>query len=91
MTSGGSVANLLVNYPDQYLVRCLTRNPSSDKAKALAAKGAQLVKADLTVPSTLPDAFKGVWGVFAVTDFYDTVSSTSCYYLFHTDHPVCSR
>ncbi|KAF5579134.1 transcriptional regulatory [Fusarium pseudocircinatum] len=53
-------------------VRCLTRNPSSDKAKALAAKGAQLVKADLTIPSTLPEAFKGVWGVFAVTDFYDT-------------------
>lgn len=73
---GGSIANLLVQYPDQYLVRCLTRNPSSDKAKALAAKGAQLVKADLTIPSTLPEAFKGVWGVFAVTDFYDTVSLT---------------
>ncbi|KAH7196171.1 hypothetical protein DER44DRAFT_889228 [Fusarium oxysporum] len=71
-TQGGSIANLLVQYPDQYLVRCLTRNPSSDKAKALAAKGAQLVKADLTIPSTLPEAFKGVWGVFAVTDFYDT-------------------
>ncbi|KAF5530240.1 hypothetical protein FMEXI_13673 [Fusarium mexicanum] len=71
-TQGGSIANLLVRYPDQYLVRCLTRNPSSDKAKALATKGAQLVKADLTVPSTLPEAFEGVWGVFAVTDFYDT-------------------
>ncbi|KAH7469654.1 hypothetical protein FOMA001_g13920 [Fusarium oxysporum f. sp. matthiolae] len=71
-TQGGSIANLLVQYPDQYLVRCLTRNPSSDKAKSLAAKGAQLVKADLTIPSTLPEAFKGVWGVFAVTDFYDT-------------------
>ncbi|KAF5581445.1 transcriptional regulatory [Fusarium pseudoanthophilum] len=71
-TQGGSIANLLVQYPDQYLVRCLTRNPNSDKAKALAAKGAQLVKADLTIPSTLPEAFKGVWGVFAVTDFYDT-------------------
>ncbi|KAF5962370.1 putative transcription factor TDA9 [Fusarium bulbicola] len=71
-TQGGSIANLLVRYPDQYLVRCLTRSPSSDKAKALTAKGAQLVKADLTVPSTLPEAFEGVWGVFAVTDFYDT-------------------
>ncbi|KAM0231633.1 hypothetical protein ACHAPO_008481, partial [Fusarium lateritium] len=71
-TQGGSIANLLVQYPDQYLVRALTRNPDSVKAKALAANGAQLVKADLTVPSTLPEAFKGVWGVFAVTDFYDT-------------------
>ncbi|KAH7139956.1 hypothetical protein B0J13DRAFT_447274 [Dactylonectria estremocensis] len=71
-TQGGSIAKLLVQYPEQYLVRCLTRNPNSDKAKALAAAGAELVKADLTVPSTLPEAFKGVWGVFAVTDFYDT-------------------
>ncbi|KAF5024140.1 hypothetical protein F66182_3774 [Fusarium sp. NRRL 66182] len=71
-TQGGSVANSLVQYPDKYRVRCLTRNPNSEKAKALAAKGAELVKADLTVPSTLPEAFKGVWGVFAVTDFYDT-------------------
>ncbi|KAH7129137.1 hypothetical protein EDB81DRAFT_907025, partial [Dactylonectria macrodidyma] len=71
-TQGGSIAKLLVQYPEQYLVRCLTRNPDSDKAKALAAAGAELVKADLTVPSTLPEAFKGVWGIFAVTDFYDT-------------------
>ncbi|KAH7016738.1 hypothetical protein EDB80DRAFT_827033 [Ilyonectria destructans] len=71
-TQGGSVANLLVQYPDKYIVRCLTRNPDSDKAKKLAALGAELVKADLTVPSTLPQAFKGVWGIFAVTDFYDT-------------------
>ncbi|KAH8736585.1 hypothetical protein BGZ61DRAFT_503014 [Ilyonectria robusta] len=71
-TQGGSVANLLIKYPEQYLVRCLTRNPDSDKAKKLAALGAELVKADLTVPSTLPPAFKGIWGIFAVTDFYDT-------------------
>lgn len=73
MSLGGSVANLLIKYPEQYLVRCLTRNPDSDKAKKLAALGAELVKADLTVPSTLPPAFKGIWGIFAVTDFYDTV------------------
>ncbi|KAH7123131.1 hypothetical protein EDB81DRAFT_665424 [Dactylonectria macrodidyma] len=71
-TQGGSVANLLVQYPELYQVRCLTRNPGSEKAKALASKGARLVKADLTVPSTLTEAFRGVWGVFAVTDFYDT-------------------
>ncbi|EEU34729.1 uncharacterized protein NECHADRAFT_87029 [Fusarium vanettenii 77-13-4] len=71
-TQGGSVAKLLLQYPQQYQVRCLTRNPGSDKAKALAAQGAVVVKADLTIPSTLPEAFKDVWGVFAVTDFYDT-------------------
>jgi uncharacterized protein YbjT (DUF2867 family) len=54
-------------------VRALTRNPSSYKARALAELGAQLTTADLTDPSTLAQAFKDVWGVFAVTDFYDTV------------------
>ncbi len=70
---GGSVAKLLLQFPDKYVTRCLTRNPTSDKAKVLADMGAELVKADVTIPSTLPDAFKGAWGVFAVTDFYDTV------------------
>ncbi len=76
-TTGGSVAKLLLQHPDLYTTRCLTRNPSSDKAKALADMGGELVKADLTVPATLPEAFKGVWGVFAVTDFYDTVRRSS--------------
>ncbi|CAG9997098.1 unnamed protein product [Clonostachys byssicola] len=71
-TQGGSIAKLLLQHPEEYVVHCLTRNPDSDKAKALAAQGGVLVKADLTVPDTLTDAFRGVWGVFAVTDFYDT-------------------
>lgn len=70
------MAKLLLQYPDQYTVRCLTRNPTSNKAKALATQGGELVKADLTKPSTLPAAFDGAWGVFAVTDFYDTVISS---------------
>ncbi|PVH77021.1 NAD(P)-binding protein [Cadophora sp. DSE1049] len=71
-TQGGAVANDLLKYPEQYTTRCLTRNPDSDKAKALAALGAEIVQADLIKPVTLPAAFKGVWGCFAVTDFYDT-------------------
>ncbi|KAH6698292.1 hypothetical protein BKA61DRAFT_709953 [Leptodontidium sp. MPI-SDFR-AT-0119] len=71
-TQGGSVANNLLKYPEQYTTRCLTRSPDSTKAKALAALGAEIAQADLTKPSTLPAAFKDVWGVFAVTDFYDT-------------------
>ncbi|KAH8593146.1 hypothetical protein B0O99DRAFT_653520 [Bisporella sp. PMI_857] len=71
-TQGGSVANVLLKDTERYTTRCLTRNLDSDKAKALIAKGAEMVEADLTKPETLPAAFKGVWGVFAVTDFYDT-------------------
>ncbi|KAH7095432.1 hypothetical protein FB567DRAFT_623701 [Paraphoma chrysanthemicola] len=71
-TQGGAVAKELLKHPNQYTTRCLTRNANGDKAKALADLGAELVEADLTKPSTLPAAFKNVWGVFAVTDFYDT-------------------
>lgn len=67
------MAKILLKHPEQYTTRCLTSNSGSDKAKALRDLGAELVTADLTDPSTLPAAFKDVWGVFAVTDFYDTV------------------
>lgn len=71
---GGSVAKELLKHPDQYTTRCLTRNVNGEKAKTLEKLGAELVAADLTDPSTLPAAFKDAWGVFAVTDFYDTVN-----------------
>lgn len=68
---GGSVAKLLLQYPNEYIVRAITRDPNSDAAKALHAKGAQVVQADLTVPASLAPAVKGCWGVFGVTNFYD--------------------
>lgn len=67
------MAKELLKHPEQYTTRCLTRDTNSDKAQLLKQLGAELVEANLTVPSTLPAAFKDVWGVFAVTDFYDTV------------------
>jgi uncharacterized protein YbjT (DUF2867 family) len=70
---GGSVAKLLLQYPEQYRVRCLTRNTTSAAAKALEQKGAEIVEGDLTQPPSLPAAVKGCWGVFAVTNFYDAV------------------
>lgn len=73
LIKGGSVARQLLQHRDKYLVRCLTRTPNSEKAKALANLGAEIVQGDLTVPPTLPDCLKSVWGVFAVTDFYDSV------------------
>ncbi|KAH8597489.1 hypothetical protein B0O99DRAFT_684808 [Bisporella sp. PMI_857] len=71
-TQGGAVAKELLKHPEQYTTRCLTRNAKSEKARILSDLGAELVEADLTAPLTLPAAFKDAWGVFAVTDFYDT-------------------
>jgi len=68
---GGSVAKLLLQSPDKYTVRALTRDPQSPAAQNLARLGAEVVKADLTVPSDVTEALKGCWGVFGVTNFYD--------------------
>ncbi|KAI9065076.1 NAD-P-binding protein [Trametes sanguinea] len=69
---GGSVARLLLQHQDKYRVRALTRNPQSPAAQKLADLGAEVVKADLSVPSDLNEALRGCWGVFGVTNFYDT-------------------
>ncbi|KIW76352.1 hypothetical protein Z517_11098 [Fonsecaea pedrosoi CBS 271.37] len=68
---GGSVAKFLLQHPDEYRVRVLTRNPDSDAAKQLAQQGAEVVKGDLTDASTLDAPFRDCWGAFVVTNFYD--------------------
>lgn len=70
---GGSVAKLLLKYPLEYKVRALTRNANSPSAQALKELGAEIVEADLTKQETLPVAVRGCWGVFGVTNFYDSV------------------
>lgn len=72
---GGSVAKLLLQYPNEYKVRAVTRDPNSDAAKALQSKGAEVVRADMTIPSSLPQVLEGCWGVFGVTNFYDGMRS----------------
>lgn len=66
---GGSVVSSFLEEPG-WQVRALTRNTSSPKAQALAARGAQVVQADIDTPSTLPAAFEGANAIFAVSDFW---------------------
>ena len=54
--------------------RAITRDPSKDKAKALAAKGAEVVKADLDDVESLKKAFAGAYGVYGVTNFWEHFS-----------------
>lgn len=65
------MARLLLQHPSKYAVRAVTRDPSSPAAQALATQGAEVVQADLTVPSSLAPVLNGCWGVFGVTNFYD--------------------
>jgi uncharacterized protein YbjT (DUF2867 family) len=66
---GGAVARhlLLEGWP----VRAMTRNPNSPEAEALAARGAQIVQADMDDPSSLPPILKGAYGVFSVQNFWE--------------------
>lgn len=62
---GGAVVAALISRGQG--VRALVRDPESDRAKALADQGVELVRADLTDPDSLQTAFTGVDGVFAMT------------------------
>ncbi|MGA7105568.1 MAG: NmrA/HSCARG family protein [Candidatus Deferrimicrobiaceae bacterium] len=57
-----------------YRVRALTRNPGSDKAKELARLGAEVVAADVGDEKSLEKAFRGAYGAFCVTFFWEHFS-----------------
>jgi len=67
---GGAVARALLT-TGRYKIRALTRNPECECAKKLKEKGAEIVKCDITDKNLLLQAFKGSYGVFSVTSFYD--------------------
>ncbi|MGE0472450.1 MAG: NmrA/HSCARG family protein [Nitrospirales bacterium] len=69
-TQGGGVVDELLAR-QRFAVRVLTRNPNSEKAKAVRAKGCEVVQGDLTKPETLEPAFKNAYGAFLVTNFWD--------------------
>ncbi|KAK4071234.1 uncharacterized protein Triagg1_6265 [Trichoderma aggressivum f. europaeum] len=68
--SGGSVANTFFQTPG-YTIRGVTRNTESAAAKAWAAKGVEIVKADFDDVESLKRAFKGANVIFGVTDFWN--------------------
>jgi len=71
---GGLVRAILEDKNSPYRVRAISRNPDSDKAKALAELGAEVVKADVDDEKSLTRAFKGAYGVFCVTFFWEHFS-----------------
>jgi uncharacterized protein YbjT (DUF2867 family) len=71
---GGVVRGILGDKSGGFAARAITRHPDSDKAKALAAAGAEVVAADLDDVESLKKAFAGAYGVFAVTNFWEHFS-----------------
>jgi uncharacterized protein YbjT (DUF2867 family) len=68
---GGLVRAILADRNGPFKARALTRNPASDKGKALAASGAEVVAADLDDQESLVRAFAGAYGAFCVTNFWE--------------------
>lgn len=72
---GGALARAILNDPDKpFGLRAITRDPSSDKAGALAGQGAEVVPADLDDLGSLVEAFRGAHGAFCVTNFWEHFS-----------------
>ena len=72
---GGGVVRAILGDPSGgYAARAVTRNPSSEKAVALSASGAEVVAADLDDPASVRAAFRGAHGAFCVTNFWEHFS-----------------
>src|SRR5438045_2941901 len=70
----GLVSAILADPNGGFAARAITRDPSKDKAKAMAAKGAEVVAGNLDDVESLKKAFAGAHGVFAVTNFWEHFS-----------------
>jgi uncharacterized protein YbjT (DUF2867 family) len=71
---GGLARAILADREGPFALRAVTRNPSSDKAQALASDGAEVVLADADDAVSLEQAFAGAYGAFCVTNFWEHFS-----------------
>ncbi|TFG45329.1 MAG: NmrA/HSCARG family protein [Gemmatimonadales bacterium] len=72
---GGGLARAILNdKKSPFAVRALTRNVDSAAAKALAARGAEVVAADVDDVESLKRAFAGAYGAYCVTFFWEHFS-----------------
>jgi uncharacterized protein YbjT (DUF2867 family) len=67
---GGLVRAILNDKNGPFKARALTRDVNTDKARALAALGAELVAADVDDLESLRRAFAGAHGAYCVTFFW---------------------
>ena len=74
-TQGGGLVRAIVSDPEgRFAARAITRKTDSDKARALAATGAEVVAGDADDPASLKRAFAGAYGAFLVTNFWEHFS-----------------
>jgi uncharacterized protein YbjT (DUF2867 family) len=66
-TQGGAVARALIERG--FAVRGLTRNPDSERARALSALGAEMVRGDFEDTASLDAALAGTYGAYSVQQY----------------------
>ena len=66
----GLVKAIMADKSGEFTARAITRDVNSDKAKALAALGAEVVAADIDNEESLKKAYAGAYGVYCVTFFW---------------------
>ena len=71
---GGLVRAIQKDVDGGFTARAITRDVNSDKAKALASLGAEVVAANVDDVESLKKAFADVYGVYCVTFFWDHFS-----------------
>ncbi|MDP4285181.1 MAG: NmrA/HSCARG family protein [Bacteroidota bacterium] len=67
---GGLVRAILADSNSEFSVRAVTRDVTSDKAKELAALGAEVVAADIDDADSIKKALDGAYGAYFVTFFW---------------------
>jgi len=73
---GGGLARAILSDPSGgFACRAITRDPNKDKAKELAAHGAEVVRADIDDVESIKKAFSGAYGAFCVTNFWEHFSA----------------
>lgn len=71
---GGLVRAILADTEGPFVARAITRQPDSEKGRALAALGVEVVAGDADRPESLDRAFAGAHGAFCVTSFWEHMS-----------------
>ena len=72
---GGLARAVAADRTGPFTARAITRHPDSDKAKALAALGVEVVAADTDDASSLAPTLAGAHGAFCVTNFWEHFSA----------------
>jgi uncharacterized protein YbjT (DUF2867 family) len=71
---GGLVRSILNDRSGEFAARAVTRDINSDKAKALAALGAEVVAGDVDDAASVDKALEGAYGAYFVTFFWSHYS-----------------